>query len=89
MNKKDVDTLLEARKSLYGETWLIVGSILLDKGKTIYNSTLFKETPYAHNWIMLLSKLCRALHSPSHIDSWKDIMGYCQLIIDDIEKRYS
>jgi hypothetical protein len=81
----DIQGLLKERGSEYGKAWYDAGAILQIFNEEIYSSNLFKFTPYGHNWVLILSKLCRALSSPNNTDHWKDIIGYCQLILDDID----
>ena len=37
-----------------------------------------------HAVYMILDKLARAAWNPWHIDNWKDIQGYAQLVIDEL-----
>lgn len=78
--------LLKERKEQYGEAWKLSGqwmSIMTFEKPDIFNRIL--ETPYFYNWTIILNKLARLLFTPSHIDSWKDIAGYAQLVVDDLE----
>lgn len=34
---------------------------------------------------MIGSKLARIAHNPNHKDSWKDIIGYCTLVLEELE----
>lgn len=74
-----VTEILEERKQQYGETWLDAGRVIFIFQDMISSSRLFKETELFHNWVMLLSKLFRMLHSPLNIDHVQDIQGYAKL----------
>jgi hypothetical protein len=81
----DTQNLLNERRQEYGQAWVVAGMIMQAFNEVIFISNLFACTPYGHNWILILSKLCRALHSPYNRDHWQDIVGYCQLVLDDID----
>ena len=85
MNTK---ALLKERGHVYGPTWFLTSLIIAALRK--YNPTLLDDLMddgvVFHNWFMILGKLMRLLKSPRHIDTWQDIAGYAQLVIDYIEK---
>lgn len=83
---KNVRELLNERKTEYHNAWYVAGSVLHMFNDDIYTSNLFSTTPYGHNWVVILSKMFRALHTPNNTDHWQDIIGYCQLILDDLEQ---
>lgn len=82
----DTEDLLKERGAEYGEAWLITGTVVkqlqemgvLDR---VIRSELF------YNWITILCKLVRLLRSPRHLDSWRDIAGYAQLVVNHIETQ--
>jgi len=45
------------------------------------------NTPYFYNWTIVFNKMFRLLHNPNHVDSWLDIAGYAQLVVDDRKKK--
>jgi len=79
-----IDELIQSRDAEYGSAWKLAGDILGTFHKSIYRSTLFTETTYGHNWVLILSKLIRALSSPYNRDHWQDIQGYAKLVTDDL-----
>lgn len=82
---KMIDKLLTEREKEYGATWYVVGQIMRSCGDYIYSSALFRDTPFAHNWVQILGKLIRALSSPNKRDNWQDIIGYATLVLNFIE----
>jgi hypothetical protein len=82
---KMIDNLLKDREKEYGATWYVVGQIMKLCGEYIYSSALFRDTPFAHNWVQILGKLIRALTSPNKRDNWQDIIGYATLVLDFID----
>jgi hypothetical protein len=85
----NTQNLLNERRQEYGQAWYVAGSIMRTFNEVIFTSNLFNHTSYGHNWVLILSKLCRALSSPNNTDHWRDIIGYCQLILDDIDELIS
>lgn len=75
------------RDEKYGGAWYKVGVLIQKMGPIILESNLFKNSPFSHNFILILSKLFRSLHDPYYDDNWKDIIGYCELILRYIEER--
>jgi hypothetical protein len=49
-------------------------------------TTAIWQTPYSFAWQMILNKLIRAMASPENADHWKDIQGYCQLVLEEQAK---
>jgi hypothetical protein len=46
-----------------------------------------KEAPWmSHNWVLILSKLIRILFTPYKRDHWADIVGYAQLVVEQLDK---
>lgn len=83
------EELIAHRTKEYGDAWLFVGMVLRSFADTIYTSRLATQSPFMHNWILILSKLMRALHSPHNRDHWDDISGYAMLVsmhIKEIER---
>jgi hypothetical protein len=81
----NTDKLLEERKREYGDAWLIAGIWL--NNAAIRNSPLFTESLFTHNFVLILSKLARALHSPYNVDHWKDAAGYATLVATWLEEH--
>lgn len=79
----EIYALVESRKE-YDEAWLKTARVM--KLLEVENSTIW-QSPYSFAWLMALNKLVRAMATPKHLDHWKDIQGYCQLIIDEISKE--
>jgi len=38
-----------------------------------------------HNWMLILSKLVRAMYDPTKVDTWADIAGYATLMKEYLE----
>lgn len=79
----DMHAFVESRDKTYDEAWLKTTKVmqLLD----VEHTTIW-QTPYSFAWLMSLNKLIRAMASPEHEDHWKDIQGYCQLILEEMVK---
>lgn len=85
----DTKALLKERASTYGPTWMLTSKVLkllYHEPGTMILSDLMDDGVVFHNWFMILGKLMRLLKSPRHIDSWRDIAGYAQLVIDYVEE---
>jgi hypothetical protein len=74
----NVDQLLKKREAEYGTAWITAGVWL--NSKAVRDSNLFQESIFIHNFVLILSKLARALHSPYNVDHWQDIAGYATLV---------
>jgi hypothetical protein len=74
----NTDKLLEERKREYGDAWILAGVWL--NHKAVRDSALFQESIFIHNFVLILSKMARALHSPYNVDHWRDIAGYATLV---------
>jgi ribonuclease BN (tRNA processing enzyme) len=81
----NVDDLLRKRRETHGDTWLIAGDIMHLIGLDRF--ALLFQTPYTHNWVLILSKLIRILFSPMHKDHWADIEGYAKLVVDNLASK--
>lgn len=82
----DIRSLIHERDEAYGSAWKVTGSWLIELiGNLPVNKPNILRTPYLFAWIMILNKLHRALATPKDIDHWRDIAGYAQLVIEDIE----
>ena len=79
-----IEKLLNERQKTHGEAWHLTGRVL---GMLYLNlvviMTQFPE--YAFAWIMILNKLVRALQAPDEIDHWRDIAGYAQLVVNNLD----
>jgi hypothetical protein len=79
----NIDKLLAERETEYGDAWLIAGYWL--HHKAVRDSNLFQESIFIHNFVLILSKMARALHSPYNIDHWRDAAGYATLVANWLE----
>lgn len=82
----DVTKTLEQRGEEYGEAWLVAGTIMTHL-QTVRLIEGILSTPYAHNWVLILSKLIRACRSPNNPDHWRDIAGYATLVLERIQRK--
>lgn len=81
----NIHSLLVRRSKEYGQAWLVAGQLIWYlRVKGLLQQ--LDETPYMHNFVLILSKLARILKSPSNIDHWKDIAGYATLIVEHLEE---
>ena len=74
----DTQSLLKQRGSEYGETHYLVGLVI----KTLEEPFIqfVRKTPeLVHNWVLMMSKLIRILHSPYKRDNYDDLIGYAEL----------
>jgi hypothetical protein len=83
----NVDKLLKEREAEYGTAWITAGVWL--NSKAVRDSALFTDSLFAHNFVLILSKLARALHSPYNIDHWRDAAGYATLVANWIDEHLS
>jgi hypothetical protein len=83
--QNDTQQLLTQRKKEYGDAWLIAGYWL--NHKAVRDSNLFQESLFTHNFVLILSKLARALHSPYKKDTWQDIAGYATLVANWLDEH--
>lgn len=72
-----------SRDKAYDNAWLKTSEVmrLLEIEKT----TIW-QTPYSFAWQMILNKLIRAMATPENKDHWLDSQGYCQLVLEELEK---
>lgn len=80
-----VTQVLDERGEEYGKAWLLAGIIL--QRKEVLNSILFQQTPLSHNFVLVVSKLCRMLTSPYNTDHYIDAIGYLTLMLRWVEER--
>lgn len=83
----DIDKLLAEREEQYGNAWITAGVWL--NSTSVRNSNLFRESIFIHNFVLIMSKLARALHSPYKADTWKDIAGYATLVANWLDEHMS
>jgi hypothetical protein len=83
----NVDKLLKEREAEYGTAWITAGVWL--NSKAVRDSPLFQESIFIHNFVLIISKLARALHSPYKADTWYDISGYATLVANWLDEHLS
>ena len=82
----NIHELLEDRGNVYADAWKKHGDVFIIFHKELMEFMM--ECPeYLFAWTMIINKAIRLLASPRHLDSWKDIAGYAQLVVNDLEKR--
>lgn len=84
----DIQALLTKRGETYAEAWLTAGRVLevmLLNDKTSFHR--IAASGFLHNFVLIVSKLCRALATPRNIDHWRDIAGYATLIVQHLEQE--
>ena len=83
--------ILGARDERYGD-FRINSQIYRDTMRVWQSTDKWEELDavYVHALSMIATKIARALsHDPTYKDSWLDIMGYCSLILTDIDRGNS
>lgn len=86
-----VEELLSQKQSEYKDAWKLSGEIF-EHPELKAKFVAFLSGPwcvYVFNWIIIMNKLFRILATPNHLDSWKDIAGYAQLVVNDLESERS
>lgn len=85
-NPNKVDQLLAQRGQNYGPSWRTATEAIsaMTEGDASRLQGLMDNGTLA-NWMMIVSKLCRLVQTPSFQDSWDDIEGYAKLSADHIE----
>lgn len=78
--------VIRERAKIYGPTWTLTSKLIAILHNLGHMDSIMGDGIVYHNWFMILSKLMRLLASPRHIDSWVDIAGYAQLVIDYMTK---
>lgn len=82
-----VDAILDDRHQTYGH-FLDVAAVATALRAVIRDrrADLFPDQEEALN--MICSKISRIVNGdPNHLDSWRDIAGYAQLVVDRLEGR--
>jgi hypothetical protein len=78
----DAREVIKERGTVYGPTWMLTSKVVALLQALGHMNAILQDGVVFHNWFMILGKLMRLLASPRHIDSWVDIAGYAQLVID-------
>lgn len=73
------------REVLYGDAWKVQGILISFLQLDHLNAIV--TAGYYHPWYMILTKLIRLLYSPRNLDSWKDIIGYANLVVKELEAK--
>jgi len=80
----EIKELIEQRAEMYGPSWVMHGECLRPVASLIHGMQL-KAAAIVWPWHAIFNKLMRALTSPLRRDTWVDIQGYAQLVIDMID----
>lgn len=80
----DPKQLIEERQTTHGDTWKLMGPVMNVVLPQVIDM-IQKHPKYVWSWLMIASKLIRALFSPLTLEHWNDIQGYAQLVIDDLQ----
>lgn len=81
-----IKTLLKRRKDNYGDTHILAGYVM-GLLKDPLSDLLANHPKFAHNWVLILSKLIRILFNPYHLDNYDDIIGYATLCRQMAEEK--
>jgi hypothetical protein len=74
------EELLEARQAEYGDFAVTADSfrgLLHALGRAL-------DGPDAYPLVMIAAKLARLMGNPAHVDSWRDIAGYAELMVREL-----
>lgn len=90
MTPQSTQQLLEERGLEYGDAWRLTGAII---GTCIRVPTIKDVRPFenlmrsgrGYAWIEMLGKIVRAMFNPDSLDNWKDIAGYAELVVREME----
>lgn len=82
----DVHQVLAERATTYGEYPAV--SRLAQELKSIFYTGYNSRTDYMNESLdMIANKLARILNGdPYYVDSWRDVAGYAQLVVNELEK---
>ncbi len=81
-----INDLLEERGAEYGTSHVLAGKViglLADP----FVALVHTAPELVHDWVLMLSKLIRILHSPYKLDSYDDLIGYAELAKRTISER--
>ena len=84
----DIDDILNERQEQYGD-FLNRSKISQDFKMLIHNGNSYRmlKADQKEALEMIATKIGRIVNGdPDYLDSWLDIQGYCQLIIDRVRK---
>jgi len=88
-NNNNIKKLLEERESRYGD-FKTHATITQELKTTIHNAPQWNNLSYSmqESLEMVMHKIGRILNGdPKYLDSWVDIIGYTQLVIDEINEK--
>lgn len=85
--KKELDEILDGREEEYGSftLWAHLGRRLME---VCENAPSWQRMTSSEQYaiIMICAKLARVLNgNPHHADSWRDIAGYAQLVVNQLQ----
>lgn len=87
----NVDSILDERAKSYGRFYdlaEVARRLRTTILKEIWERQKKLEPDQEEALTMICSKLARIINGDTnHIDSWKDIAGYCQLVVDRLEGK--
>jgi len=76
----NVQSKLDERAKVYGEADVVTSGLMLRLIITdAYAVDRLIRYSVFHYWYQIFTKLIRLTASPSHMDSWDDIIGYAVL----------
>jgi len=86
---EDIQKTLDERGKTYGSFRLQAERSQLLQGLVQYHSSGNTLLPYQQEALqMICVKLARIMNGdPNYVDSWKDIAGYAQLVVNELEKE--
>jgi hypothetical protein len=82
----EIEQLLNERNEPYADAWAKTGKVLAFVAEDVGRLLVFRSQMF-YPFVAIVCKLMRVLGSPDNPDHWKDIMGYAQLVLGDIERR--
>ena len=93
LNANAIDNLLKLKGEDYGQAWILAGKVwalyhevVIDPTTNLRLTDTLSKSGFTLNWMIIQSKLARAMTTPFLEDNWRDIEGYAKLVADYIVK---
>jgi hypothetical protein len=79
------ESVREERSGRYGNLWRITADIV-QVARFNYPHAALWNSYYLAMWFKILGKVVRLIREPERKEHWIDIVGYAQLVVDDLEE---
>lgn len=86
---KLIESVMQERNTEYADAWATTGEVLKAIPSIAHGVALllFNYPRMYFPWVMILNKLIRILGTPNKLDSWVDIAGYAQLVVNELSSE--